>query len=144
MSVKGFSYVCVPELHKDGAIHFHGLCNLGTVKIQRGVDARTGMPAVDKQGRPVYNMTDWTLGFSTCVPIDENYERTCNYLTKYLGKGTEKIFGKWYLSSRTLIKRPEVELISGGVDYDSFLKDNPELPVIHLFRDVCMTTAVQR
>ena len=23
---KGFSYVLVPELHKDGAIHFHGLC----------------------------------------------------------------------------------------------------------------------
>ena len=28
---KGFRYVIVPEFHKDGAIHFHGLCSLGCV-----------------------------------------------------------------------------------------------------------------
>jgi len=137
---KGFSYVCVPELHEDGAIHFHGLCGLGSVKLVRAINPHSGKELSDPAGRPVYNMSDWTLGFSTCVPIDENYERTCNYLTKYLSKGTEKIFGKWYLSSRALIKRPEIELIDGGMDYRAFLEENPELPIIPLYRDVCMTT----
>lgn len=35
---KGFRYVLVPELHKDGAIHFHGLCCLGDVRIQQATD----------------------------------------------------------------------------------------------------------
>ena len=32
---KGFQYIVVPELHKDGAIHLHGLCKLGSVRIER-------------------------------------------------------------------------------------------------------------
>ena len=41
---KGFQYVLVPEYHKDGAIHFHGLCNLGDIRIERATDARTKLP----------------------------------------------------------------------------------------------------
>lgn len=140
---KGFRYVCVPELHKDGAIHFHGLCNLGNVKVQRAFDPRTGFPLSTKRGQPIFNMMDWPYGFSTCIPIDGNYERTCNYLTKYISKSSEKIFGKWYFSSRDLIKRPAIELISGGVDYDGFLQDNPDLPVVSLYRDIRMAIMQQ-
>ena len=96
-----------------------------------------------EDGRPILNMTDWKLGFSTCIPIDENYERTCNYLTKYISKGTDKILGKWYLSSRNLVKRPDITVIDGGVDYNGFLRDNPELPVIPVYRDVCMAVMQQ-
>ena len=88
-------------------------------------------------------MLDWKLGFSTCIPIDENYERTCNYLTKYLTKDSEKILGKWYLASRNLIKRPEIDLISGGIDYDSFIEENPLLPIVPLYRDVAMAIMQQ-
>ena len=140
---KGFEYVLVPELHKDGAIHFHGLCNLGAVAVEPAHDPRSGKPLTMEDGRPILNMTDWKMGFSTCIPIDENYERTCNYLTKYLSKGTDKILGKWYLSSRGLVKRPDITVIDGGVDYDCFLRDNPELPVIPVYRDVCMAVMQQ-
>ena len=51
-------------------------------------------------------MLDWKWGFSTCVPIDQQYERTVNYITKYITKNTSKIFGKWYLASRNVIKFP--------------------------------------
>lgn len=45
--------------------------------------------------RPVYNMLDWKYGFSTCVPLDENYERTANYIVKYITKSDSgKIFGE--------------------------------------------------
>lgn len=138
---KGFSYVCVPERHKDGAIHIHGLCSLGSVRIERAVNPHTSNPISTNRGQPVFNMPEWSLGFSTCIPIDENYERTCNYLTKYICKDAEKIFGKWYLSSRDLIKRPLISLIPDGIDFDTFTAENPDLPIIPIYRDICMTVA---
>lgn len=140
---KGFSYVCVPELHQDGAIHFHGLCKLGKVAVCRATNSRTGSELSTDRGQPIYNMLDWTLGFSTCIPLDENYERTCNYVTKYISKGSKKILGKWYFSSRDLVKRPEIEIISGGMDYNRFLEDNPSLPVVPLYRDIRMAIMQQ-
>lgn len=136
---KGFLYVVVPELHKDGAIHLHGLCKLGKVRIERAVNPHTGKELSTEHNQPIYNMVDWKLGHSTCIPIDENYERTCNYLVKYIDKGTDKIFGKWYYSSRSLVKHPPVELVD-GVDYDGFRSDNPKLSEIPLYRDVRMVS----
>ena len=112
---KGLSYLIVPEYHeqKPGedkpAIHFHGLCALGKVEIKRAKDKR-GHRMTDRNGRPVFHMTDWKYGFSTRVPLDENRERTANYIVKYITKngGAEKIFGKWYLHSRDLVKGPEI------------------------------------
>lgn len=122
---KNFTYVCIPEYHKlkDGeekpAIHFHGLCNLGTVQIVPAT-APNGNQLIDKGGRPIYNMTDWTLGFSTCVPLDDDYEKAVNYVVKYITKAEEKIFGKWYLSSRCLQKAPDIVPIDGGISFDEF------------------------
>lgn len=110
---KGFQYVLVPEYHKQKkgedrpAIHMHGLCNLGAVQIERAL-SKAGRQRTDEHGRPIYNMTNWKWGFSTCVPLDENYGRTVNYVTKYITKAENKIFGKWYLCSRGLIKKPEI------------------------------------
>lgn len=127
---KDFSYVLVPEYHKKKddedrpAIHMHGLCSLGTVPIVRAT-SKAGKPLYDNHGRPVYNMPTWTWGFSTCVPIDKMYERTINYLTKYITKDDSKIFGKWYLSSRNLVKEPELIPLT-PIPYDSF-KDEQKL-----------------
>ncbi len=77
---KGFAYVIVPELHKDGAIHFHGLCKLGSLCIVPAANAHTGEVLTTERGQIIYNMLDWKLGFSTCIPIDENYEKACNYV----------------------------------------------------------------
>lgn len=140
---KGFEYICVPELHKDGAIHFHGLCNLGRVRVKRALDAHTGHELSTDRGQPIFNMIDWTLGFSTCIPIDENYERTCNYVTKYISKNTEKILGKWYLSSRYIVKHPAISIVDGGMDYDTFVSDNPAAPVIPIYRDIRMAIKQQ-
>ena len=30
---RGLRYVAVPELHKDGAVHFHGLCNAESMRL---------------------------------------------------------------------------------------------------------------
>lgn len=124
----GFQYVIVPEFHRtanengEHAIHFHGLCNLGTLPLERAVSPYTGIPMTDKSGRPVFNLPAWKWGFSTVVPIDESYERAVNYVTKYITKNSEKIFGKWYLASRNLTKSPHIELID-HMDFDEFLED---------------------
>ncbi len=141
---KGFSYVLVPELHKDGAIHFHGLCNLGSMCIERAVNPHTNKPMSTDRGQPIFNMPDWKFGYSTCIPIDDNYTRTCNYLVKYLTKdavvGAQKIFGKWYFSSRNLARKPAIQLVS-DVSFDEFREENPDCPVIDLYRDVKLSSA---
>lgn len=64
-------------------------------------------------------MTAWTWGFSTCVRLDENYERAVNYVSKYITKSDTKIFGKWYLSSRCLKKRPDIYPLE-RIPYDEY------------------------
>ena len=131
VSRKNFEYVLVPEHHKikEGeekpAIHMHGLCNLGQVKIQPAYytkGPRAGMQIKDNSGRTIYNMVDWKYGFSTCISVDGQYERTVNYLTKYITKSDEKILGKWYLSSRNLRKSPEIIPLD-GISFDEFLDE---------------------
>lgn len=129
---KGFAYVLVPEYHKlrpgedRPAIHIHGLCSLGAVPIVRAISPG-GRALSDKQGRPIFNMPTWTWGHSTCVPLDLQYERAVNYVIKYIGKSDEKIFGKWYLSSRGLRKSPEIIPLA-PIRYDEF-KDQHKLNV---------------
>ena len=121
----GFTYVAIPEYHKlkpgedKPGIHFHGLCNLGDVQIVRSM--KRNHPRCDKHGRPVYNMTDWGLGWSTVVPLDAEYERAVNYITKYITKQDEKILGKYYLSSRSLKKSPDIIPIDQGVELSDFV-----------------------
>lgn len=129
---KGFAYVVVPEYHKrkstedKPAIHMHGLCSLGAVPIERA-HSPNGRPLNDKHGRPVYNMTTWTWGFSSCVPIDAQYERAVNYVIGYIGKADDKIWGKWYLSSRNLVKTPNIIALDPIV-YEEF-RDTEKLKV---------------
>lgn len=143
---KGFQYVLIPEYHKQKpgeerpAIHMHGLCNLGQVKISRAY-APDGHPIFDNQGREVFNMDAWKYGFSTCVPLDGCYEKAVSYVTKYITKSEEKIFGKWYLSSRSLTKAPDIIPLA-RIDFNQFVEpskvQNKEQYVTNIYRDVQM------
>lgn len=121
---KGFQYLIIPEYHPlkpnetRPGIHFHGLCNLGDVKIIRSM--KRGRPRKDKQGRPVFNMIDWPYGWSTVVPLDENYAKAVSYIVKYITKQPNKILGKYYLSSRNLKKKPEILPLVEGVPFEEF------------------------
>lgn len=76
---RGLRYVAVPELHKDGAIHFHGLCNAAACRL---VDSGHK----DKRGKVIYNLADWSLGFTTAVMLDGDYAAVCRYVSKYISK----------------------------------------------------------
>lgn len=101
---KGLAYVLVPELHKDGAIHFHGFMNASALKL---VDSGR------KWNRKiVYNVADWKIGFTTAVKLTGSYMRACNYILKYVRKQTSggMIGGRYYLHGGHL-KEPVVRYI---------------------------------
>lgn len=83
---KGLKYVIVPETHKDGAYHFHGLCNSEAVRL---IDSGK----VDKEKRTIFNIADWKLGFTTAVKLSGSYGAVCNYISKYITKQYEGVIG---------------------------------------------------
>lgn len=108
---KGLVYVLVPELHRDGAVHFHGLFNCALAAVDSGTIIRASggrpmRPRSDRQrralldagGHIVYNLPGWTLGYTTAIELYGDRARAIGYVTKYIGKqvNTGKIAGRWY------------------------------------------------
>lgn len=95
-------YVVVPEQHKDGAFHFHGLfsdvMNLDFVYSGK----------YDKKGRPIYNCGNYHFGWTTATRITD-FRRASSYLCKYITKDLCSVTSgrKRYWSSRNA-GRPEV------------------------------------
>ena len=90
---KGFKYVLVPELHKDGAIHFHGFVNSESLSL-----SDSGYFAKDKN---IYNVLSFPFGFSTLIKIGSNFNeraKVSNYIRKYITKDIKSsIGGRFYL-----------------------------------------------
>lgn len=120
----GLKYIVVPEHHKSGDIHFHGIMNSGALKL-----ARAHSPAgraITQNGQAVYNITDWRAGFSTAKIIgktDEDRVKVAKYIFKYMGKQMgQKIGGRYCLIGGADMQRPryiyadEIEEIP---DYDT-------------------------
>ena len=95
----GLRYILVPERHKDGAFHFHGfLAGQGVALHDSGVRW---------EGRPVYNLPQWTLGFSTAQDLYGEYPAAVAYCCKYIGKQDgQRPLGRWYYSGGPL-QQPE-------------------------------------
>lgn len=95
-------YIVVPEQHKDGAFHFHGLfakaCGLGFHFSGR----------YDGQKRPIFNVGKYNFGFTTATRISDTH-RASSYLCKYVTKDLCAVSRnrKRYWVSRNA-KRPEV------------------------------------
>lgn len=109
---KGLKYIIVPELHKDGAVHFHGLINSSAVQLKD-----SGKRVWDRKslsyGKTIYNVTDWKLGFTTACKLTGDYENVCKYITKYVTKQTEGglIGGRYYYHGGDL-EGPHYEYIN--------------------------------
>ena len=93
---KGLAYILVPEHHKDGAIHFHGLINSSAVQmVDSGKRIWKRGPSY---GKHIYNVVDWKYGFTTACKLSGDYSAVCKYITKYVLKQTEggMIGGRYY------------------------------------------------
>lgn len=96
---QGLKYVIVPERHKSGRIHYHGLIN----------DALEAVPSghQDSQGHEIYNLPDWDYGYTTAIRLYGERRAAVGYVCKYIGKESEKIGGRWYYSGGDLAKPVE-------------------------------------
>lgn len=116
----GLAYVLIPELHKDGAVHFHALFNdaqrvvdSGTISLPGGGKPRRPRSKAQRAswlaagGQPVYNLPAWGWGFTTAIRLYGDREAAIGYVVKYITKSAEKIGGRWYYSGGPL-RRPDV------------------------------------
>lgn len=90
-------YVMVPEYHKSGRIHLHMLYS-GDLKLKDS-GKRT------KTGKTIYNCKSWRYGFSTVIPCDDEKAKLAYYVSKYITKDVQRIFGKSYYSSQGLKRK---------------------------------------
>jgi hypothetical protein len=91
-----FEYIVVPELHKDGALHFHALFSNYKGYIKNSVSPYSGKQIM-KKGRKVYEIPSYRLGNTYVEKIEgteEDHIKTKLYLAKYIKKGMPLFHGK--------------------------------------------------
>lgn len=94
---KALQYLIIPERHKSGAFHLHALI--------KGYNGRLRDSGHTQGGRVVYNIPNWSFGFSTAVKID-NQVAVSRYIQKYITKDMVLFPGKKrYFCSQSL-QRP--------------------------------------
>lgn len=148
---QGLQYILIPEYHKkDKKLHFHGAINSalsfkssGTYLVE-GFRRPMRLAKIERKGlsgqirKEVFNIPDWTVGFSTAIELDENRERAVGYVLKYLTKELENMekksyfperpFGRRYFSSKNIDKYPLIELCNYKGSFEDIklpIYDNP-------------------
>lgn len=109
-------YILVPELHKSGALHFHGLFSNIQSELGAAINPHTGKKIVQK-GRQVYNLKIYDVGYSTVIKKD-NSPKTAYYITKYIKKemiDNHVLNRKRYWVSRGLKKPLKIQLTHGDL-----------------------------
>lgn len=102
-------YIVVPEQHKDGAFHFHGLF--------KNVDGFEFKGHYDEKGRKVYNWISYNWGWTTATVIDD-FRKASSYLCKYITKELCSVTEgkKRYWASRN-VNRPVIKDIMINPEY---------------------------
>lgn len=104
----GVRYIIVPEPHKSGRIHFHGIfANIPYLKLQEARSPRTNRK-IKKNGCQIYNILNYKYGYTTCSKV-KGQEQVSVYLSKYMTKNLIDLdYKKRYWSSKNL-SRPDVQ-----------------------------------
>lgn len=124
----GLKYIIVPELHKDGAVHYHGLinnvvnivdsgtyCTAAGARPQRAATLkRKGIVLYDCH--KVYNLADWYNGYTTAIRTYGERDHVAKYICKYITKSSGKVGGRYYLSGGELA---EPVMMYSNTDYDT-------------------------
>lgn len=119
---KNMTYLLVPEFHKSGRLHFHGL--IANVPKWKFSEARTPKGRLIKvNGVQIYNLDNYKLGFTTISKI-QSQEKVSNYISKYATKELITLKNKrryWY--SRNL-EKPKLEYSYLDTNLDDYLKNS--------------------
>lgn len=74
------NFIVVPELHKDGAFHYHGIFD-SNLSVSYAGYFRTS----PKKHEHVYHVDNWPYGFTTATKIVDHV-KSVFYITKYITK----------------------------------------------------------
>lgn len=122
---KHMTYLLVPEFHKSGRLHFHGL--IANVPKWRFTEARNVSGRLIKvNGVQIYNLDNYKLGFTTISKI-QYQEKVSNYISKYATKELITLKNKrryWY--SRNL-EKPKIEYGYLESSLSEYLKEQDNL-----------------
>ena len=135
---KGLKYILIAEYQKKGRIHFHGLINdaleavdSGTRRVL-GFDEPVKVSTLKRLGidesktQVVYNIPDWKFGWTTAIKPYNGAQGVSGYITKYITKDNKAIFGRYYWSSRNLVREPDIEY--ADVNYDDIKAQQYSVP----------------
>lgn len=110
-------YFFVPEIHKSGRYHFHGL--LSDCDGLEFNDSGHVTKATERSpgGEPIYNIGRYRYGFTTATKVKDSY-RVSKYIAKYVTKELSALTKgkKRYWASRNC-NVPEIELYYNKFDY---------------------------
>lgn len=116
---RNLKYILVPELHKSGRVHIHGL-------FKDCPNLRLEDSGKRKNGCIIYNITNYKYGFTTVSKI-KNQEAVSVYMSKYMTKELINISGrKTYWCSQKL-ERPKIEYAHLTGDHLKFYIDINEI-----------------
>lgn len=124
-------YIFVPELHKDGALHFHGIVsNIGSLPL---VDSGH----TDKSGNTIYNIDCYKMGFTTATKVADS-GRVASYMTKYITKDLMSYAKgkKKYWASRNLVKPFITDYHIESDDIEDFVRRN--LDITTYVKTICV------
>lgn len=140
----GLKYLVVPEHHKDGAIHFHGLFNdalqmvdSGTVirpeggkPVKRATALRSGADLT--ACKVVYNLPAWDYGYTTAIELTGDRAAVAGYVCKYIVKeldyadgDRDKIGGRYYYHSTNLRKPKTICYDDDFETFEGYAFDTP-------------------
>jgi hypothetical protein len=123
-------YIFIPEPHKDGAYHFHGLlADTGDMVFSDSgrvvKDGKAYKRCKSNAECPViYNLDNWKFGFSTATVVRSNC-KCVSYLTKYITKDLCQIADNRhrYLASRNLSRVKKECLNIPCEEIEEFIKN---------------------
>lgn len=125
---KDLKYLYVPELHKDGAFHIHGLISdIGDMKItdsgRVSINGKAFQRTENNSIYPtIYNLFGWHFGWSTATIVTDT-KRVSSYITKYITKDLCELSKnkRRFYRSRNLKEPLEYEYVVEG-DTDVFIQ----------------------
>lgn len=103
----GIKYLCVPERHEDGALHFHTLIDYSGILPLKPYQTKQGYQ-YSKSGALLYTFDDWKYGICTLaiIPEEDNQCAVINYLISYTTKQTNLGWGqRRFFATRNLLKK---------------------------------------
>lgn len=116
---RGINYILVPEQHKDGAWHFHGLFDGNVEPYLKDFDLTKRLPKRItngiKDGREIFDFPDFqkTFGYVSIERV-KSLDRVAVYVSKYLMKGfdnpDERAFYHRYFCSKGLNEPKVIQL----------------------------------